>query len=135
MPIANVSTIKGGHFLCCRTNLQSQKSRGSMKSVRVPWYQRPFVKNNEYVNIQKGAVFTSLFSLVYFKILTYSLLVHLERSNINGIFLLFFAVRSAIHHCHIAIRYLLFGNGRTRQHSLRLLFHIIRICVCGQSSW
>lgn len=46
-----------------RSNLQSQKSRGSMKSIRVPWYQRPLMKNNEYINIQKGAVFTSLFSL------------------------------------------------------------------------
>lgn len=35
-----------------------------MKSIRIPWYQKPLLKNNEYINIQKGAVFASLFSLV-----------------------------------------------------------------------
>jgi len=44
------------------SNLHSQKSR-SMKSVRIPWYQKPILKNNKYMNIQKGAMFAALFSL------------------------------------------------------------------------
>lgn len=43
-------------------NLHSMKSR-SMKSVRAPWYQKPIVHNNKYLNVQKGAIITSIFAL------------------------------------------------------------------------
>ncbi|CAD7094071.1 unnamed protein product [Hermetia illucens] len=44
------------------TNLHSVKSR-SVRSVRIPWYQKPIMKNNEYIDIQKGALLTGFFSL------------------------------------------------------------------------
>lgn len=43
----------------------------STRSLKIPWYQRAFVKNNQYFNIQKGsiimglvAVFISLFTII-----------------------------------------------------------------------
>lgn len=35
-----------------------------MKSVKIPWYQKPMLGNNKYLNVQKGAMFAALFSLV-----------------------------------------------------------------------
>lgn len=50
-------------FVRSSTNLASQKSR-SMKSVTVPWYQKPILKNNKYINVQKSSMFAALFSIV-----------------------------------------------------------------------
>lgn len=50
-------------FLSSSTNLASQKSR-SMKSIKVPWYQKPILHNNKYINVQKSAMFAALFSIV-----------------------------------------------------------------------
>lgn len=35
-----------------------------MKSVRIPWYQKPIVHNNKYINVQRGAMLAALFSFV-----------------------------------------------------------------------
>ncbi|CRK95967.1 CLUMA_CG009408, isoform A [Clunio marinus] len=35
----------------------------STKSLRIPWYQRPLVKNNQYINIQKGAIIMGTLSI------------------------------------------------------------------------
>lgn len=45
------------------TNIASQKSR-SMKSIHIPWYQRPILHNNQYVDVQKAAMIAALFSVV-----------------------------------------------------------------------
>ncbi|XP_033165584.1 uncharacterized protein LOC117144504 [Drosophila mauritiana] len=44
------------------TNLHSKMSR-STRSVRIPWYQRPLLKNNQYIDIQKGAMLVGLFAI------------------------------------------------------------------------
>ncbi|KAH8382616.1 hypothetical protein KR009_004388, partial [Drosophila setifemur] len=44
------------------TNLHSKMSR-STRSVRIPWYQRPLLKNNQYIDIQKGAMLIGLFAI------------------------------------------------------------------------
>ncbi|XP_034485794.1 uncharacterized protein LOC117790448 [Drosophila innubila] len=44
------------------TNLHSKMSR-STRSVRIPWYQRPLLKNNQYIDIQKGAMLIGLFAV------------------------------------------------------------------------
>lgn len=36
----------------------------SMKSLQMPWYQRPLVKNNQYMNIQKGAIIMAIVGIV-----------------------------------------------------------------------
>lgn len=36
----------------------------STRSVRIPWYQRPLLKNNQYIDIQKGAMLIGLFAVV-----------------------------------------------------------------------
>jgi len=36
----------------------------STRSVRIPWYQRPLLKNNQYIDIQKGAMLVGLFAIV-----------------------------------------------------------------------
>lgn len=35
-----------------------------MKSVKIPWYQKPLLHNNEYLDIQKGAIITGFFAIV-----------------------------------------------------------------------
>lgn len=57
---ANLYTHKKFRSL---SNLHSQKSR-SMKSVKIPWYQKPILHNNKYVNVQRGAMLAALFSFV-----------------------------------------------------------------------
>ncbi|KAH8294820.1 hypothetical protein KR018_003372, partial [Drosophila ironensis] len=44
------------------TNLHSKMSR-STRSVKIPWYQRPLLKNNQYIDIQKGAMLIGLFAI------------------------------------------------------------------------
>ncbi|KAH8272643.1 hypothetical protein KR044_008487, partial [Drosophila immigrans] len=44
------------------TNLHSKMSR-STRSVRIPWYHRPLLKNNQYIDIQKGAMLIGLFAV------------------------------------------------------------------------
>lgn len=39
-----------------------------------------------------------------------------------------------IHHSHGCLRYIQSRHGRTRQYPLRLLFHIVRVCLCRQQS-
>lgn len=64
------SILKLTHKICqynfCRSlsNLHSQKSSRSMKSVKIPWYQKPILHNNKYINVQRGAMLAALFSLV-----------------------------------------------------------------------
>lgn len=45
------------------SNLHSQKSR-SMKSVKIPWYQKPILHNNKYFNVQRGSMLAAVFSFV-----------------------------------------------------------------------
>lgn len=55
------------------SNLQSSSIKSkSLRSVRIPWYQRPIFKNNEYVDIQKFSLICGLFSIfvALFTILT-----------------------------------------------------------------
>lgn len=51
-------------FFRSLSNLHSQKSSRSMKSVKIPWYQKPILHNNKYINVQRGAMLAALFSLV-----------------------------------------------------------------------
>ncbi|XP_037943595.1 uncharacterized protein LOC119676428 [Teleopsis dalmanni] len=44
------------------TNLHSIKSR-STRSVRIPWYQRPILQNNQYIDIQKSSMLIGLFAI------------------------------------------------------------------------
>lgn len=56
--------IKFTIFFRSLSNLHSQKSSRSMKSVKIPWYQKPILHNNKYINVQRGAMLAALFSLV-----------------------------------------------------------------------
>lgn len=71
-----IRTICSINFFCCNfslfngitnlrslSNLHSQKSR-SMKSVKIPWYEKPILKNNKYFNIQRGSMLAGLFAFV-----------------------------------------------------------------------
>lgn len=45
------------------SNMQSGRTR-SMKSVKIPWYQRPIITNNKYFDVQHGAMLVGVFALV-----------------------------------------------------------------------
>lgn len=64
----------GGRFLSSRSglirfssfrssNMQSGRTR-SMKSVKIPWYQKPLITNNKYFDVQHGAMLVGVFALV-----------------------------------------------------------------------
>jgi hypothetical protein len=36
----------------------------STKSLKIPWYQRAYIKNNQYFNIQKGSIIMGLMAVV-----------------------------------------------------------------------
>ncbi|KAG4067642.1 hypothetical protein HA402_005414 [Bradysia odoriphaga] len=46
-------------------NIQSQRSRStrSLKSVQPKWYQKPIIKNSDWINVQRGAMWTGVSSL------------------------------------------------------------------------
>lgn len=56
-----------------------------MKSVKVPWYQKPILHNNKYINVQKSAMFAALFSIVSFFFLSIKIhfFIHLMKQNIR----------------------------------------------------
>lgn len=35
-----------------------------MKSVKIPWYQKPLITNNKYFDVQHGAMLVGVFALV-----------------------------------------------------------------------
>lgn len=43
--------------------MQSGRTR-SMKSVKIPWYQKPLITNNKYFDVQHGAMLVGVFALV-----------------------------------------------------------------------
>lgn len=45
------------------SNMQSGRTR-SMKSVKIPWYQRPIITNNKYFDVQHGALLVGVFALL-----------------------------------------------------------------------
>lgn len=51
--------------LCRSSNMLSARTR-SMKSVKIPWYQKPIITNNKYFDVQHGAMLVGIFSLVSF---------------------------------------------------------------------
>lgn len=99
----------------------------SMKSVRIPWYQKPLITNNKYFDVQRGSMLMGFFAIV--NILDYNWqfpILNLRTS---------FADCGLIHHCDRSVRHLLPSNGRSWIHSLRLLHIFVWICVCGQRPW
>lgn len=151
-------------FACCRSlsNLHSQKTR-SMRSVHTPWYQKPLLQNNKYVNVQKGAMFASLFSLVSKSLCAEmaqnvslmsqftSKLTNVRmianwycrikdvRANsmemkLEKIFSVF-PVPVPFHNRYWRFWHLLLIDGRTRLRPLWLLLHFIRIRLRRKSQW
>lgn len=43
--------------------MQSGRTR-SMKSIKIPWYQKPIITNNKYFDVQHGAMLVGVFALV-----------------------------------------------------------------------
>ncbi|XP_055390121.1 uncharacterized protein LOC129619066 isoform X2 [Condylostylus longicornis] len=60
------SSYRSNHSVYSHTTARSDacsiKSR-SARSVRIPWYRKPVLKNNEYIDIQKGALLVGIFSI------------------------------------------------------------------------
>lgn len=59
------------YFRCIKrssNNLKSQRSAStrSLKSIIPKWYQKPIIKNSDWINVQRGAMWTGISSLVSF---------------------------------------------------------------------
>ncbi|KAJ6641219.1 hypothetical protein Bhyg_06154 [Pseudolycoriella hygida] len=53
------------HVSTRSSNIQTQRSRStrSLKSLKPKWYQKPIIKNSDWINVQRGAMWTAIFSL------------------------------------------------------------------------
>lgn len=102
------------------TFYRSQLSR-SMKSLRAPWYQRPMVKNNQYMNIQKGAIVTALVAIVSKS----SFFIHRLKKLFSLYDFTTFLVCIIVYHCLWSLWFILLFDGCTRINSLWLLHHLI----------
>lgn len=61
MGTPSVYSIHASHLTLRSSNLRSTRS---MKSLRVPWYQRPILKDAYFLDTQRGALAISFYSLV-----------------------------------------------------------------------
>jgi len=61
MGTPSVYSIHASHLTIRSSNLRSTRS---MKSLRVPWYQRPILKNAFFLDTQRGALLIAFYSLV-----------------------------------------------------------------------
>lgn len=43
----------------------------STRSLKIPWYQRAYVKNNQYFNIQKGSIIMGIVAAVSYDLIDY----------------------------------------------------------------
>lgn len=87
------------------TNLHSVKSR-SMRSVRIPWYQKPILHNNEYIDIQRGALLTGFFSL-FVALFTIG-------TSIFDVYCLAMAAPGSTHYYIISYEFVYVGNVHVR---------------------
>lgn len=61
MGTPSVYSIHASHLTLRSSNLRSTRS---MKSLRVPWYQRPILKDAYFLDTQRGALVIAFYSLV-----------------------------------------------------------------------
>lgn len=61
MGTPSVYSIHASHLTIRSSNLRSTRS---MKSLRVPWYQRPILKDAYFLDTQRGALVIAFYSLV-----------------------------------------------------------------------
>lgn len=117
------------------------KSSRSMRSVRIPWYQKPVLQDAIVLDIQRGALVTGFFSLVS----SYSAAgVSHCISLYLAIFLCHWAwnvllhnvsVSESLHSLHGCVWYLLPCPGCTWLHPLWILHYQLWICICGKCPW
>lgn len=93
------------------------KSSRSMRSVKTCWYQKPILTNAYLLDIQRGAMFTALFSLVSVQF----------KNDIQVLHLIFYfiSVISYFYYLYINIRSLLSLSSYTRFNTLWLLYNIL----------
>lgn len=111
-------------FLFFKTIQRSGLSR-STKSLRMPWYQKPLVKNNQYMNIQKGAIIMSVVGIVRSNRQRFTYQFGDKMFSLIPVCLL-------VHDSYGSFRSLLLLDGGTRINALRLLHHLVRVCLRWQ---
>ncbi|XP_055851303.1 uncharacterized protein LOC129915672 [Episyrphus balteatus] len=105
------------------TNLHSIKSR-STRSVRIPWYQKPILKNNQYIDVQKSALLIGFFS-IFVALFTIA-------TAIFDLYCLAMAAPGSTHYGYYIISYefVYVGNVHVRNGLIvAALFSLIGACV------
>lgn len=102
------------------TNLHSIKSR-STRSVRIPWYQRPILKSNEYMDIQKSSLLTGLFAifLTLFTIVT----------SVFDIYCLAMAAPGSTHYGYYFFSYEFVYVGNKHVRNMLILFSLFSLIL------
>lgn len=68
MGTPSVYSIHASHLTLRSSNMRSSRS---MKSLRVPWYQRPILKDAYFIDTQRGALVIAFYSLVSIQTLVF----------------------------------------------------------------
>lgn len=102
------------------SNFRSQMSR-SMKSLKMPWYQRPMMKNNQYMNIQKGAIIMAIVGIVSGTLTSRVWIIQVNSPCVS--------VCVALHDRDGNLRPLLLLDGGAWLDALRLLHNFLRVCL------
>lgn len=112
MGTPSVYSIHASHLTLRSSNLRSTRS---MKSLRVPWYQRPILQDAYFLDTQRGALVIAFYSLV---IIREAIVISLV-----NFFFLIFSVSEYFYISHVCVRHLLSGYGGSRIYPLRVLFY------------
>ncbi|SPP81163.1 uncharacterized protein LOC117582806 [Drosophila guanche] len=102
------------------TNLHSKMSR-STRSVRIPWYQRPLLKNNQYIDIQKGAMLIGLFA-IFLSLFTIA-------SSIFDIYCYAMAAPGSTHYGYYIISYEFVYVGNKHVRNMLIVFALFSLIM------
>lgn len=117
----------------------------STRSVRIPWYQRPLLKNNQYIDIQKGAMLIGLFAVVSLVVCLYlTLLIRVPpqflslftiATTIFDIYCYAMAAPGSTHYGYYIISYefVYVGNKHGIYVAFYHLTHYVKFRICSSS--
>jgi len=101
-----------------RSDACSMKSRAT-KASRIPWYRKPVLKNNEYIDIQKSALLVGLFS-IFVAIFTFS-------TAVFDVYCLAMAAPGSTHYGYYIISYEFVYVGNIHIRNTLILFALFSL--------
>lgn len=129
MGTPSVYSIHASHLTLRSSNLRSTRS---MKSLRVPWYQRPILKDAYFLDTQRGAMVIACYSLVRNQqpMIAYDIIILFFYWYVFLFSIVHSLVSEHFHISYICIWYILLSHGCSWIYSLWILCYELSVCVC-----